>query len=192
MWGQVNLVRYISYLCGIIPTRVGTRTTFKLIFLMCQDHPHACGDKTVCKAILALFAGSSPRVWGQVCFSPCPLGCLRIIPTRVGTRVFVNICVKNPKDHPHACGDKQTAGMCSCGLRGSSPRVWGQATRFAVCAIAFGIIPTRVGTRVYFKGCFNEQRDHPHACGDKKVRDTLFNSSLGSSPRVWGQVATLI
>ena len=33
--------------------------------------------------------------------------------------------------------------------------------------------------------------DHPHACGDKTMRDICPASSRGSSPRVWGQGSVL-
>ena len=73
-------------MCGIIPTRVGTRKKFILNFGKIQDHPHACGDKKKCCETSYSYKGSSPRVWGQGTYkvSKCTLS--RIIPTRVGTR----------------------------------------------------------------------------------------------------------
>ena len=35
-------------------------------------------------------------------------------------------------------------------------------------------------------------RDHPHAYGDKSVRNFISHGLSGSSPRVWGQVCNLI
>ena len=32
--------------------------------------------------------------------------------------------------------------------------------------------------------------DHPHACGDKPMALATFSTSVGSSPRVWGQVVS--
>ena len=51
-----------------------------------------------------------------------------------------------------------------------------------------GIIPTRMGTRseVVFKPCVHG--DHPHAYGDKRSFAPFVSLSIGSSPRVWGQV----
>ena len=34
------------------------------------------------------------------------------------------------------------------------------------------------------------KKDHPHACGDKFHKPRYLVGSLGSSPRVWGQVFT--
>ena len=51
-----------------------------------------------------------------------------------------------------------------------------------------GIIPTRVGTSCKSTRTEQTLRDHPHACGDKRVSASIFNRRQGSSPRVWGQV----
>ena len=51
-----------------------------------------------------------------------------------------------------------------------------------------GIIPTRVGTSNDICNNVCKYQDHPHACGDKPLSDAVFAVSVGSSPRVWGQV----
>ena len=71
-----------------------------------QDHPHACGDKTDRPLIRTSREGSSPRVWGQALQLLDRHGEVRIIPTRVGTRIQLSAKVESTKDHPHACGDK--------------------------------------------------------------------------------------
>ena len=65
--------------------------------------------------------------------------------------------------------------------------MWGQAGQCRGNEAAAGIIPTRVGTSD--EELMNElkKRDHPHACGDKSSITALVASSMGSSPRVWGQ-----
>ena len=52
-----------------------------------------------------------------------------------------------------------------------------------------GIIPTRMGTRIASAEMFNSGEDHPHAYGDKDCECIIDGYKLGSSPRVWGQVA---
>ena len=52
------------------------------------------------------------------------------------------------------------------------------------------IIPTRVGTSEQVVTMDGETQDHPHACGDKIRSAASSSNSLGSSPRVWGQVVT--
>ena len=70
----------------------------------------------------------------------------RIIPTRVGTSLGEKYCGVLKKDHPHACGDKTVLVYLDLCVKGSSPRVWGQVTRFQFMGQDIGIIPTRVGT----------------------------------------------
>ena len=76
--------------------------------------------------------------------------------------------------------------------KGSSPRVWGQVTRERRGTQTIGIIPTRVGTRGRNLSEQLAAWDHPHACGDKRGFLRFPRYTLGSSPRVWGQVSILI
>ena len=94
------------------------------------------------------------------------------------------------RDHPHACGDKLYHRIFDLSRGGSSPRVWGQAEFRLRAFCSSRIIPTRVGTSD--EELMNElkKRDHPHACGDKGTRRLNRSQSPGSSPRVWGQVAS--
>ena len=156
MWGQAKGESRSSHANRIIPTRVGTRVSATALRPNLQDHPHACGDKVLLKLCENYLLGSSPRVWGQACPQKLAEILMRIIPTRVGTRdIFIDLAhVK--KDHPHACGDKNTMLADYIRSWGSSPRVWGQV----ICQFTYhfinGIIPTRVGTsllpQILYKG----------------------------------------
>ena len=113
---------------------------------------------------------------------------LRIIPTRVGTRLLPSGGRRLNKDHPHACGDKLRCSPLVSLSIGSSPRVWGQETVKLNVAPVDRIIPTRVGTSSRLILSKFEEKDHPHACGDKHADGDLYYRVAGSSPRVWGQV----
>ena len=189
MWGQVRRPPNNQRSYRIIPTRVGTSVFWLDIVLRYQDHPHACGDKMTLFCKVIIMSGSSPRVWGQETAgisSACSLG---IIPTRVGTRTAYSLMSRAWEDHPHACGDKYARADVAGERRGSSPRVWGQASPVKRKSAIVGIIPTRVGTSVCCHRTIACVRDHPHACGDKTVSVIRVLSMLGSSPRVWGQVS---
>ena len=86
VWGQVPHCRSGSLPRRIIPTRVGTSTTFSVPILTRADHPHACGDKQCLCIVKNQRQGSSPRVWGQVILNFGKIHYHGIIPTRVGTR----------------------------------------------------------------------------------------------------------
>ena len=168
VWGQVNITLSPFAKFGIIPTRMGTRRLKTFVEVSKKDHPHAYGDKRLCKYTFSLPMGSSPRVWGQVCKTSAKLNEVRIIPTRMGTSLATTRQGLTKRDHPHAYGDKlSTIIICEHRI-GSSPRVWGQVVRPRVIAVLSGIIPTRMGTSTAATVCL--------LCGK------------GSSPRVWGQV----
>ena len=92
----------------IIPMRVGTSSSNFSISSSVGDHPHACGDKVKLASPETNILGSSPCVWGQEAEYEKIKNAIRIIPMRVGTSDLNNerniVC----RDHPHACGDKQT------------------------------------------------------------------------------------
>ena len=68
--------------------RVGTRSLFDNKRAWNKDHPHACGDKLVLIYGISLIIGSSPCVWGQVKLTFLKHIHRRIIPMRVGTRLY--------------------------------------------------------------------------------------------------------
>ena len=167
VWGQAFIRHRLKLMKRIIPTRVGTSDTIDDYAAHGEDHPHACGDKTLGRANDNYQKGSSPRVWGQVFVSVPSVKQPRIIPTRVGTsgRGFGGLALAG--DHPHACGDKRNFYDFNALGIGSSPRVWGQDVLGFLCLPVTRIIPTRVGTRTPTLSTSEFSEDHPHACGDK-------------------------
>ena len=115
-----------------------------------MDHPHAYGDKLVVLLCLFFCVGSSPRVWGQVPLFLFQVKQQGIIPTRMGTRKADILPLQIPLDHPHAYGDKRDSAPLSFTYSGSSPRVWGQEQALREDAMQQRIIPTRVGTSLYY------------------------------------------
>ena len=127
-------------------------------------------------------------MWGQVVELSKTEVTKRIIPTRVGTRRLAEVEMLIKRDHPHACGDKGSAGLSGALCLGSSPRVWGQVCECVKHSDNIRIIPTRVGTSGGSVLSDSITQDHPHACGDKRATPSMCERSKGSSPRVWGQV----
>ena len=115
-------------------------------YTISEDHPHACGDKYCSREPLRRYNGSSPRVWGQVCYRTIRRHVSGIIPTRVGTRISIILLINILQDHPHACGDKCCCCISVFAHVGSSPRVWGQVSALFPAFWYLRIIPTRVGT----------------------------------------------
>ena len=85
---------------------MGTSLICNRVYLFDEDHPHAYGDKFLEEVLVTAALGSSPRVWGQVCFDSISVVLSGIIPTRMGTSVFLRRWKSPQGDHPHAYGDK--------------------------------------------------------------------------------------
>ena len=166
---------------------MGTSFRCKVCCLNHWDHPHACGDKVEKAGFTSTVKGSSPRVWGQGYDATAVSIGKGIIPTRVGTSRLAPTYKVVVLDHPHACGDKTAKQIDDYFTMGSSPRVWGQETATKKPLHNKRIIPTRVGTSVLLRFPLALPQDHPHACGDKCQIIPRFSTSMGSSPRVWGQ-----
>ena len=106
VWGQVAQVLNASWNKRIIPTRVGTSEGREPKPSSKEDHPHACGDKSIDTPATFVVRGSSPRVGGQDSMIIKMMVIEWIIPTRVGTRPSNRTVFVQYLDHPHACGDK--------------------------------------------------------------------------------------
>ena len=187
MWGQERDFPPASWGRRIIPTRVGTSCHKPYRYVHGEDHPHACGDKEEKEKLEQSSLGSSPRVWGQELDINRPPNIVGIIPTRVGTSDKLKLVLLTHRiiptrvgtsqsrakketyrqDHPHACGDKKIDSVDSLIASGSSPRVWGQVLTDGEGNAKHRIIPTRVGTSVQRVDQYADDKDHPHACGDK-------------------------
>ena len=146
VWGQDFWYRDFEFPFAIIPMRVGTSLYRWKAKSKQRNHPHACGDKPTLSSDWKPILGSSPRVWGQDPYTCDVRKIYRIIPTRVGTSLYLTPFLCSLDDHPHACGDKYSVGNKWDSLIGSSPRVWGQGTHRARPLALDRIIPTRVGT----------------------------------------------
>ena len=119
-------------------------------------------------------------MWGQACIWGIFQIHSRIIPTRVGTRIYANENVITCEDHPHAYGDKLFMLTAKNTAVGSSPRVWGQVAKFNGKNTFAGIIPTRMGTRDFLPDNIFHNWDHPHAYGDK-TKEIKENSGFAKS-----------
>ena len=77
-------------------------------------------------------------------------------------------------------------------MRGSSPRVRGEASARRMESRIRGIIPAGAGRRQYQTIIPEEERDHPRGCGEKSSAVTSLCRPEGSSPRVRGEEASMM
>ena len=93
--------------------------------------------------------------------------------------------------HPHACGEIPICSHWIPFVGGSSPRLWGDLCHPTRCRAAKRFIPTPVG-RFKVEGVLSRQCTvHPHACGEIWCCRGACMAAIGSSPRLWGDLATV-
>ena len=173
-------------LCRFIPTGVGnTRGTWRT-HNGNPVHPHGCGEHALIISLISPIGGSSPRVWGTLCFPPSAALFLRFIPTGVGNTLQPYAGVFAGAVHPHGCGEHHHGVIKSYRFAGSSPRVWGTQIFIHQIRTDFRFIPTGVGNTISINRPGETMPVHPHGCGEHH-RPTLPPRVFpGSSPRVWG------
>ncbi len=96
------------------------------------------------------------------------------------------------KVHPHACGEYDIHRAGSQIDKGSSPRVWGIHLPSWCPIPGAWFIPTRVGNTRYGEKTAQPGKVHPHACGEYKIVERDESQKVGSSPRVWGILPSLL
>ena len=169
-----------------IPTGVGNTSSNLPRCSGGPVHPHGCGEHAPLRFYGRHDAGSSPRVWGTLCFFAPAKILRRFIPTGVG--------------NTHKASGRGLSRY------GSSPRVWGTRAINIITKRFRRFIPTGVGnthpslkascrSTVHPHGCgehfltprfLGGTTVHPHGCGEH-VGDILWPKRVsGSSPRVWG------
>ena len=60
--------------------------------------------------------------------------------------------------------------------------MWGQVQPTVAKMVFFGIIPTRVGTSWFSISIGSSGQDHPHACGDKHIKQSVTANHLWIIP----------
>ncbi len=132
-------------------------------------------------------AGSPPRVRGKADRAKYNNDWRGITPARAGKSILMVTFRIAGRDHPRACGEKSIARLGLCPLGGSPPRVRGKAVSNIDVKPKLGITPARAGKSNQFRLAYVYQWDHPRACGEKLINQTLLRIGAGSPPRVRGK-----
>ncbi|RYP99500.1 hypothetical protein PG22506_1227 [Bifidobacterium pseudolongum subsp. globosum] len=149
----------------IIPAHAGQTSAPTRHFPTCSDHPRACGANPWLEGTLAQVGGSSPRMRGKQAQAHELPRSGRIIPAHAGqTRAWWNARARG-SDHPRACGANIRRTMSATTPNGSSPRMRGKHSSHAVDVLATRIIPAHAGQTICHMVDFQDDADHPRACG---------------------------
>ena len=111
---------------GITPAHAGRRIKHYPYTGLQEDHPRACGEKTVCRACEQQRRGSPPRMRGEAFDGIKKAAEDRITPAHAGRRKSCNGRVVSIEDHPRACGEKPQPKPPPLELEGSPPRMRGE------------------------------------------------------------------
>ena len=172
---------------GIIPAGAGRSRGHPRLCGWAGDHPRGCGEKWVIQASRLFRKGSSPRVRGEGRGRRARALRKGIIPAGAGRSWRSENQKGEGGDHPRGCGEKLHKGEGVSALKGSSPRVRGEAVDAEQDPAGRGIIPAGAGRSSSFRWSKCLAGDHPRGCGEKAVSPESEESPEGSSPRVRGE-----
>ena len=132
-----------------------------------RDHPRACGEKQLVAVSPKQNLGSPPRMRGKVQIVAFPMMLRGITPAHAGKSPKGGSSGEASRDHPRACGEKQSRTAAVCAQVGSPPRMRGKAASVAPVPVGYGITPAHAGKRRAKTTQQLAAWDHPRACGEK-------------------------
>ena len=152
-----------------------------------RDHPRACGEKWLASDAISVRPGSPPRMRGKAGVHVCHLARCGITPAHAGKSGLHPTLSASARDHPRACGEKGNSSMIDDNKQGSPPRMRGKVRVVQQVPARLGITPAHAG-----KSCVNlvarlVNRDHPRACGEKRLVSISTVCPAGSPPRMRGK-----
>ena len=174
--------------CGITPAHAGKSWGSRSCSGASWDHPRACGEKLMQAGCLNHCEGSPPRMRGKALHLNSYLIRQRITPAHAGKSRPLCRAATLPEDHPRACGEKGLFAQRSADSAGSPPRMRGKVRDFFSDNWQTRITPAHAGKSSIESPSHSGSRDHPRACGEKKLCLCLAGRFRGSPPRMRGKV----
>ena len=155
-------------------------------------HLHGCGDMLSTPLVKPRSPGSSPRVWRHGRRIPDGASRRRFIST--GVRHAVRHTISLLRDRFISTGVETCSSFVIDPSRqsGSSPRVWRHVRRGHADSTFCRFISTGVETWTFSPTVRFDALVHLHGCGDMWHSLNFPDASVGSSPRVWRHVSSVI
>ena len=173
-------------------------------------HPHVCGEITI-RLRLVLPAAVHPHVCGEIRCRPLAERCAtRFTPTCVGKSSVTRLCARRPAGSPPRVWGNLTAPSASTLQQRFTPTCVGKSQRsiaYVTCRAAVhphvcgeirdGAVarctvtrftPTCVGKSSIASAACRWRSVHPHVCGEIMRRMLQAYRTIGSPPRVWGNL----
>ena len=146
--GKAAQPRPVGRYDGITPACAGKSDRSPCRLWRSQDHPRACGEKSMSYGCASCSQGSPPRVRGKGArFRHCG-DYLGITPARAGKSLAPAYLRVASGDHPRACGEKHSLYLEVQAMPGSPPRVRGKADLRAELVGWHGITPACAGKSI--------------------------------------------
>ena len=95
---------------------------------------------------------------------------------------------RDPRKHPHACGESSSPRMYSAYAVETPPRVWGKRPPPCIFRVPGGNTPTRMGKAPSPNLHSCPQGKHPHAYGESPSCQRAVSLAVETPPRVWGKL----
>ena len=165
MRGSHPVAPIVTAASGIIPAHAGLTPHTPERRQSSGDHPRACGAHMRVSRHFISSEGSSPRMRGSPLRVLSLLMEMGIIPAHAGLTDNEGRCIKAGRDHPRACGAHLQYSPTISAVLGSSPRMRGSLPRQAAICLPAGLVPAHAGLTFMIFSPFQNNRDHPRACG---------------------------
>ena len=152
-----------------------------------RDHPRACGEKPRVSSPIGRQMGSPPRMRGKGEVEAGKESVDRITPAYAGKRGRCPRPAGRRWDHPRVCGEKWFRDQNVDNPAGSPPRMRGKVGHALASSSILGITPAYAGKSCPHSAIHLVFRDHPRVCGEKERWQGIWNSGVGSPPRMRGK-----
>ena len=167
MRGKVAAVCASCMSVRITPAHAGKRVAPLHKHFVGWDHPRACGEKRLRPLMRTPSLGSPPRMRGKVSRANFRTWEVGITPAHAGKSSPPRDVQRPCKDHPRACGEKNSTASTAWQRAGSPPRMRGKGLGFGLDGGNARITPAHAGKSIHARLPLEVYRDHPRACGEK-------------------------
>ena len=171
----------------IIPADAGSTSVSPCRRAATRDHPRGCGEHDVPPADPQVLPGIIPADAGSTKVRPGLPDGHRDHPRGCGEHFNPDqFDFEDDGDHPRGCGEHVPGLASNRILLGSSPRMRGAQSLYAMYVIGKGIIPADAGSTPGPRSMYYPEQDHPRGCGEHRYEHAPDRCSDGSSPRMRG------
>ena len=178
-----------SAIIGITPAHAGKSSSKTPGHAAHRDHPRACGEKYSFDIIVERQEGSPPRMRGKDTLRYILRFLVGITPAHAGKSLRPLVQPLPARDHPRACGEKETENVSTHHRIGSPPRMRGKVVPLEGVVPDNRITPAHAGKSCLSAAAPVRGRDHPRACGEKSSIKKTTPAYPGSPPRMRGKEA---